>query len=432
MDSYEFKCSDVGSFDAVEETIRKVKGAFSPDSRIPEVFRRCIQDTLQKTIRILDDGSVFVLTGDIPAMWLRDSACQLHLFVRFAGREPRLRALIEGLIRKQVECVLLDPYANAFNESANGNCWEKDITDMKDELWERKYEMDSLSYPVQLSYLLWKSSGQTNHFTDSWKEAAWLIIRTFRTEQYHETKSDYRFERPHAIFQDTLSRGGKGALVKEDVGMVFSAFRPSDDACVYGYNIPENMLACVALEYIAEIAREVYRDEELAAEAQSFAQEIRAAVETIGVLPGQSERVWAYETDGYGQYLVMDDANVPSLLAAPYMGYCRADDECYLNTRKMILSEANPYYYKGRCLSGIGSPHTPVGYVWDIALAVEGLTAADKDEKLRLLNLMADNDAGTFQMHEGIDCDDSAKYTRPWFSWANSMFCELVLDVCGL
>ena len=166
-----------------------------------------------------------------------------------------------------MQCILLDPYANAFNENGDGQCWDHDKTDMKPELWERKYEIDSLCYPVQLSYLLWKNTGCTEQFTGEWLEAAKAVIRVFRTEQDHENASPYTFERENCSFTDTLSRDGKGALVKSNVGLIWSGFRPSDDACVYGYLIPSNMLASVILGNIAEIAREIYHDEKLAEEA---------------------------------------------------------------------------------------------------------------------------------------------------------------------
>ena len=220
------------------------------------MFEKCISNTLQTTIKIKENDTVFVITGDIPAMWLRDSACQLRPFLLFAKEEPELVELVCGLIKKQMQCILLDPYANAFNENGDGQCWDHDKTDMKPELWERKYEIDSLCYPVQLSYLLWKNTGCTEQFTGEWLEAAKAVIRVFRTEQDHENASPYTFERENCSFTDTLSRDGKGALVKSNVGLIWSGFRPSDDACVYGYLIPSNMLASVILGNIAEIARE--------------------------------------------------------------------------------------------------------------------------------------------------------------------------------
>lgn len=402
------------------------------DSRVAKVFENCISNTLQKTIHVQEDGSVYVITGDIPAMWLRDSACQLLPFLRFAKEEPEIRKILVKLVEKQMSCILLDPYANAFSVSADASGWMEDKTDMKPELWERKYEIDSLCHPVKLAWKLWKETGTTEHFTSEWKSAAKKIIETFRTEQDHEGSSPYRFERKNCVFTDTLSREGKGALVKSNIGLIWSGFRPSDDACAYGYFIPANMFASVILGHISEIAENVYGDLELAKEAAAFSKEVRDAIEKYAVIPCSEKDYYAYEVDGFGQYLVMDDANIPSLLSMPFLGWCDKEEEKYLNTRAVVLSEQNPYYYKGKYLCGVGSPHTPAGYVWDIAVAVQGLTSSDREEQYNCIKMMVENDAGTGLMHEGVYADDPSHYTRPWFSWANSMFCELVMDYCGL
>lgn len=421
------------SYEIIDRAIARIKEVFSEeDGRIAEVFSACISNTLQKTIHPQEDGSVFVITGDIPAMWLRDSACQLLPFLRFAKDEPEIKEILTRLIDRQAKCILFDPYANAFNAKADGSGWMQDKTDMKPELWERKYEIDSLCYPIWLSWMLWKKADSTDHFTLQWKAAAEKVIETFRTEQDHEGKSTYCFERADCVFTDTLSRGGKGALVNGNIGLIWSGFRPSDDACVYGYLIPSNMFASVILGYIGEIAEKIYQDEELAKESYAFSKEVREAVEKYALLPQTEKKYYAYEVDGFGQYLVMDDANLPSLLSMPFWGWCSPDDEIYQNTREVILSDQNPYYFKGKALQGIGSPHTPTNYVWDIAIAMQGLTSCSQEEKYQCIKMMVENDAGTNLMHEGVHVDDPTKYTRPWFSWANSMFCELVMDYCGL
>lgn len=419
-------------YDSIDAMIARVRARFAgEDAHIAEVFAACIENTLQKTIHFDEDGEIFVATGDIPAMWLRDSTSQLAPYLRFAKDEPDIRELLLRLNRRQLALIRLDPYANAFNMGADGSPWQGDGTDMRPELWERKYEIDSLCYPFQLSYQMWKRAGITEQFDADWLTTLRLAMDTLKTEQDHEGRSPYRFERKGCVFTDTLSRDGRGALVKGNIGLVFSGFRPSDDACVYGYHIPDNMFASAVLGDAAEIARTFYGDEALAAEAAAFSDEIRRAVLKYGVVPNLPTPFFAYEVDGFGQYLVMDDGNVPSLLSMPLLGWCGADDPLYLNTRKAILSHRNPYYYEGTRLKGIGSPHTPPCYVWDIALAVQGLTSTDPGEKLRLIRMMADNDAGTGLMHEGVHKDDPARYTRPWFSWANSMYCELVMDYCG-
>ena len=419
-------------YNVIQKTIEKVKEKFGEDSKLATMFEQCISNTLKTTIKVLEDGSIFVITGDIPAMWLRDSACQLRPFLLFAKEEEEIEEIIVRLIKKQMECILIDPYANAFNETANGNCWESDETDMKPELWERKYEIDSLCYPIQLSYLLWKNTGCTRQFTAQWLEAAKQVCSVFRTEQDHENKSPYSFERMNCVYTDTLSRQGKGALVKSNIGLIWSGFRPSDDACTYGYLIPSNMLASVILSNMSEIAIEIYNDIEFAKQTKEFSEEVRQAIETYGIVPKQKKEYYAYEVDGFGQYNIMDDANLPSLLSMPYFNYCTKENARYQNTRELVLSDINPFYYQGKYMEGIGSPHTPSRYVWHIALAIQGLTSNSKEEKEKILHMFETTDAGTNLMHESIYVDDPQMYTRPWFSWANSVFCEFILDCCGM
>ncbi|GIP20291.1 glycosyl hydrolase [Paenibacillus sp. J22TS3] len=400
--------------------------------RILEIFKDGMQNTWGTTIKRLEDSTTFVITGDIPAMWLRDSAAQVRPFLVLAGQDEDVADMIEGLVLRQLQYITLDGYANAFNESPNGHGHQDDDTDMSPWIWERKYEIDSLCYPLQLSYLLWKNTGRTSQFKGIFRESAEKILELWKTEQNHEKDSSYRFQRSGGAVTDTLTREGKGPETGY-TGMTWSAFRPSDDACQYGYLVPSNMFAVVVLNYLAEIAREVLKDKALENRALELAAEIDRGIQEYGVYDHpEYGRIYAYETDGLGHYNLMDDANVPSLLSIPYLGYCSPDDPVYRNTRKFILSEANPYFYKGQAAEGIGSPHTPERYIWHIALAVQGLTAESRDEKERILRLMSTTEAGTGLMHEGFHADNPSEYTRPWFSWANMMFCELAMDYCGL
>lgn len=416
----------------MEQIISKVKEKLSDSPKVAEMFENCFTNTLDTTVKKMEDGTTYVITGDIPAMWLRDSVCQLRPYLILAQEDKEIADTIEGLVNRLYGCIQLDPYANAFNESANGNCWEKDETDMGADIWERKYEIDSLCFPIQLSYLLWKNTNRTSHFNEKFIRAAETILDVWKTEQNHEEHSKYRFIRKNCYYTDTLSREGKGSLVKSDIGMTWSGFRPSDDACVYGYLVPSNMFATVVLEYIEEIAGTVLGLKELAEKAAGLAKEIRESIEANAVLQHyQFGKVYAYEVDGFGQYLLMDDANVPSLLSVPYLGYTSFEDETYQNTRKMILSEQNPYYYKGQAAQGIGSPHTPINYIWHISLAMQGLSSPDPEYKKQMIDVISSTDGGKMLMHEGFCVEDPDQYTREWFSWANAVFCELVLDYCG-
>ncbi|MDO4459858.1 MAG: glycoside hydrolase family 125 protein [Clostridia bacterium] len=417
---------------SIQHVLDKVKETFPDNPKIYETFKNCYTNTLNTAVHPQEDGSVYVVTGDIPAMWLRDSAASLRPYLIPAKEDKEIADILVGVARRQFQCVCIDPYANAYNEGPNGNCWEKDETEMNDWLWERKYEIDSLCYPIQFAYLIWKNTGRTDQFDDTFVEAVKKTLNVFRTEQYHEEKSAYSFIRRNCVFTDTLSRDGRGALVKSGIGMTWSGFRPSDDACVYGYLVPSNMFAVVVLGYLDEIAREILNDSALADEATALKKEIFEGIESnaITVKQGYGE-VYAYEVDGYGQYNLMDDANVPSLLSMEYLGYKGKNPEVAANTRKLILSDANPYFFKGACGEGIGSPHTPVSYIWHIALCMQGLTAPTMEEKKRMIDLALATDGGKNLMHEGFYAEDDAQYTREWFTWANAMFSELVLDYCG-
>lgn len=409
------------------EMIEQVKIAAGDDGKLQTMFAHAFANTYETTLRLQEDGTTFVITGDIPAMWLRDSAAQVRPYLLLAETDADMADMIQGVIQKQMAYIIHDPYANAFNEKPTGDRYHDDETEMTPLLWERKYEIDSLCYPIQLAYLFWKSTGRTNHFNESFQEAVQKALEVWKIEQHHATKSTYSFKREPCPPQDTLSHDGQGAPVTY-TGMSWSGFRPSDDACKYGYLVPANMFIVVVLKQLQEIAEEVLQDNNLITEAAELCAEIDQGIQTHAkVEHPEFGTIYAYETDGYGNYNLMDDANVPSLLSIPYLGYCDFDDEIYQNTRNFILSTSNPYYYEGKIAKGVGSPHTPEQYVWHIALAIQGMTATTTEEKMDMLDLFKRTDAGTNLMHEGFHVDDPSEFTRDWFSWANSMFSEFVL-----
>lgn len=402
------------------------------DARTFEVFTTCFTNTLASTILDQPDGTLFALTGDIPAMWLRDSTAQLAPYLHFAAADPLLTDTLTRIVRRQLDYISIDPYANAFNSEPNGNGHNTDRTDLSPWVWERKYEVDSLCYPIQLAHDLWRVTGSRAHLDESFRSAAATIIDLWTTEQDHETRSAYRFERLDGPSSDSLVRDGLGAEVVP-TGLTWSAFRPSDDACVLGYNVPGNIFAAVELAHIEQIALEVFEDDLLAADARTLREAIERGIRAHAVVSTDNlGEIYAYEVDGRGNHLLMDDANVPSLLALPLLGWCEPTEPTYSATRQFILSDSNPFYFSGLAAAGIGSPHTPDRHIWPIALAVHGLTSTNLDEKLEILATLCKTDAGTDLMHESFNKDDPGIFTRPWFSWANAMFCELVLDVVGL
>lgn len=389
------------------------------DEKICEIYRKCFCSTWETTLSMEEDGSVFVITGDIGAMWLRDSSMQVLPYFRAVSDEAVERAL-RGLIEKQAKLILTDAYANAFNKNGDYSCYSRDKTEMGAYIWERKYEVDSLAFPIMLLAKYVTATGGQDILTEEVLAALDRILEVWETEQRHET-SPYVFERDSDLETETLQHQGRGTPTAY-TGMTWSGFRPSDDACRYHYLVPSNMLAASALRQLCALPV----GEEMICRAKKLAEEISTGIYRHGIVihPVHGE-IFAYETDGLGHYNLMDDANVPSLLAAPWFGFCKKEDVLYQNTRRFVLSESNPYYYKGKAAEGVGSPHTPAGYVWHIAIAIRGLTAESREEQKEMLDMLARTTAGTGYMHEGVDANAPERYTRPWFAWANSMFCLL-------
>ncbi|SKC45628.1 glycoside hydrolase family 125 protein [Krasilnikoviella flava] len=419
---------------AIDATLHAAAGRVRAvaGERVGAMVAAALRRTLTDTVTIGADGSAFVITGDIPAMWLRDSTTQLTPYLRFLRECPPLADLVAAVVRRQLACLDHDPYANAFNDGPTGAHYDPEDVCDDPHVWEQKYEVDSLAYPVTLAHRLWRETGRTDVLDDRTHRVLRTVVDQLRAEQRHES-SPYRFSRETDIPTETLARDGRGTPVGF-TGMTWSAFRPSDDACTYGYNVPANLFAAQALRAVAEIADEVYRDPALADDARGLSCELVDGVTAHGVVPAPAgspaagRPMYAYEVDGLGGVLCMDDANTPSLLSLPLTAPDVLDDEVWRATRDFVLSPANPYWFTGTVAAGVGSPHTKPGHVWPIALAVEGLTGTPED-RVRLLRLIADTDGGTGRVHESFDPSDPTAFSRPWFSWADSMFCELALAV---
>lgn len=403
----------------------KIINNYSP--KLAQLYRNCYPNTLETATEILDDGSVFVLTGDIPAMWLRDSTAEVSHYISMAAEHEEIRNIIKGVIRKQREYISVEPYANAYKKFPDDHKEFNDLPLNHPIVWERKYEIDSLCYPLRLTYLYWKATGDNSILDESFIASAKTTVELWITEQNHFEKSPYRFTRKNCPEQDTIHNNGMGNPV-EYTGMTWSGFRPSDDACRYGYLVASNMFAVVVLGYLDEMLKAVAPGEtELIAKAEKLAGEIRKGIAEHAVIDTEKYgKIYACEVNGMGDYFLFDDANVPSLLSAPYIGFCACDDEIYRNTRNFILSKDNPYYYEGKFAKGVGSPHTPEGYIWHIALSMQGLSSDSAEEIREILHMLETTDGGTGYMHEGFDANDPNKFTRSWFSWSCALFAELV------
>ena len=409
--------------DAIRAGIAPLQEQLQAYPGLWEMFRRCFMNTIETTVQ-QSPGDTFVITGDIPAMWLRDSTAQVLHYLRFAD-DTQVAGMIEGLIARQAECILRDPYANAFNREPSDYKPFDDFPRASDWVWERKYEIDSLCYPVWLAEKYVDRTGSTAILTERFAMALRRVVEVLRREQHHEC-SDYRFIRTDCPPSDTLTREGHGEPVAF-TGMTWSGFRPSDDACRYGYLVPSNLFAVRALRGAEKLAK-LMNDDALAAEAAALGREIAAGVEAFAkVNDPLFGEIYAYEVDGLGHANLMDDANVPSLLALPYLEVCDRNDPLYLRTRAFALSHRNPYYREGALARGVGSPHTPEGYIWPIALCVQAMTSSDDAEVAAILRMLMTTHAGTGFMHESFDPDAPEKFTRPWFAWANSMFGEMLV-----
>jgi uncharacterized protein len=419
---------------AVEQRIAEVKSSIK-DTELVQLFENCCPNTLDTTVRFsIKDGrpDTFVITGDIDAMWLRDSSAQVFPYLDLVCEEDELKELIKGVINRQVHCILMDPYANAFNEFPGESKWKDDLTEMKPELHERKWELDSLCWHIRLSHNFWKISKDISCFDEKWKESVRLILKTFREQQRKENNGPYKFGRVTSWSTDTVPGNGYGNPVKPD-GLIATIFRPSDDAAVFPFNIPANLFAAESLRQLAEMYRDIFHDEDSASELSKLAKEINEAVSNYGTAEKNGYgKVYAYEVDGFGNQLFMDDANLPSLLSLPYLGCCAKDDEIYLNTKKFILSDNNPYFFKGDSAEGTGSPHTLVNNIWPLSIITRAITSIDAKEIEFCLDMLKRTHAGTWMMHESFNKNNPAEYTRDWFAWANSMFGEMILNIYNL
>ena len=394
-----------------------------------ELAQGAIQRLFSSTLTRAADGSIFVITGDIPAMWLRDSTWQVRPLLATA-QDPEVAQLIADVSKRQIEYVLTDPYANAFNPTPDGNCWHKDFPDQSPWVFERKFELDSLAAVLDLAVRLYLKSGLTDHFTGRFNEAVVVILDLLEREQNHDP-STYRFKREEVRDFDYLSHDGYGSPVAY-TGMVWSGFRPSDDACKFGYLIPANAHMAKALKQLATLPDAVFSNQVSKLRALKISDEINSGIAKFGLVEFKGKQIFAYECDGLGNYLLQDDANIPSLLSLPYLGVCSESDPVYLATRNFVLSDENPYFYRGQVLTGLGSQHTHENQIWPLGIAMQGITSTSAAEVEICLQYLENSHAGTNQMHESVDKDDPRIFTRAWFSWADMTFYHLLLKSVNL
>jgi uncharacterized protein len=418
---------------AVEKTILDIKKNIG-NKEVAWLFENCFPNTLDTTVdfeMINGKPDTYVITGDIDAMWLRDSSAQVWPYLSLIKEDRNLQQLVAGVIHRQVKCILRDPYANAFYKDENKiSEWKAtDITDMKPGIHERKWEIDSLCYPIRLSYGYWKETGDTTPFDKDWMEAMKLIVKTFKEQQRKDNNGPYKFQRKTEFATDSIPLAGYGYPTKK-VGLIHSMFRPSDDATIFPFLIPSNMFAWNSLLQMNLIVGGTSKDEKLINDSTNLMDDITKGITEYGTVNHpEFGKIYAYEINGYGSYNLMDDANVPSLLSLPYLLSIQDNEPNYKNTRKFVLSESNPFFFKGSAGEGIGGPHVGVNMIWPLSIIMRGITSNDDKEIKFCLDMLQKSHAGTGFMHESFNKDDASKFTRKWFAWANTLFGEFVLKV---
>ncbi|KAJ2698117.1 hypothetical protein FB645_005736 [Coemansia sp. IMI 203386] len=433
---------------AVEQFIANTSQQIN-SADIRQLFANTMASTLDTAIAWHNGEFTFVITGDINAQWTRDSTNQLLPLLPHVQKDVELQKLVAGLVNMQAEQLALYPYANAYQPPERSglvpaeNSWAKSDRAMPnfdpDQVFEAKFEIDSLAAFLKLSTAYWRQTKAMEYVKmDQWKTAVVEILDLLVKLQQPTYDSDGRltdavfsFSRTSGSGTETSFGHGRGNPVRR-TGMVRSLFRPSDDSVVFPFFVPGNAMLAVELENLARMLQAMNVMAEERQKAQKLANEIRQGIADHAVYQHPKYGpVYVYETDGYGSHLIMDDANIPSLLSLPYLGYVSINDSVYQNTRKLVLSADNPWYFSGSSLTGIGSPHTGFRKVWPMAVAVQALTSESKEERVKAIEVLASTTGGLGLMHESADVDDPTKYSRPWFAWCNGVFSELIVDTVG-
>jgi meiotically up-regulated gene 157 (Mug157) protein len=432
------------------------------DKDLARIFENAFPNTLDTTVRWHVDNikdisqnhkspgrwkgaQSFIVTGDINAEWLRDSTNQLAQYQILAKKDKSITNLILGAINTQAEFIIVSPYCNAFQPPppsglAPTNNGQGDVVHPAYEpsfVFECKYELDSLAAFLSLSNQFYAHTGSTAFLTPRWYLAVSTILDVLR-EQAKPTFDDkgayktneYTFQRHTFTGTETLNLGGIGNPLAQGTGLIRSAFRPSDDATILGFLIPANAMMAVELRRASEMLKAAAQEPRVAAALLEQSESIAKGIWEHGVVDTPTwGRVFAYEVDGYGSRILMDDANLPSLLALPLLGFVGSDDEVYRNTRKMVLSsQGNPYFLSGKYFRGIGGPHIGLQHAWPMSLLVQAMTSDDEEEIRECLDWV--KNASTLGLiNESVNVGLWRDVTRSWFAWANSVFAQTILDL---
>ena len=420
---------------AAEQEIEQVQRMIA-DPELAWLFSNCYPNTLDTTVdfeMINGKPDTYVITGDIDAMWLRDSSAQVWPYLMLVKNDEPLKQLIQGVINRQVKCIHRDRYANAFYKDENKiSEWKSDLTDMKPGVHERKWEVDSLCYPIRLAHHYWTLTGDVKPFDSEWQESIQLILKTFKEQQRKHDQGPYTFQRTTSWATDGVPLSGYGYPVKP-IGLICSMFRPSDDATIFPFLIPSNFFAVVSLRQAAEMVNKILHNSSLANECVDLADEVERALQQYATIQHHTlGKIYAYEVNGFGSFNLMDDANVPSLLSLPYLGAVPPGSLTYMATRKFVLSADNPFFFKGTAGEGIGGPHAGLDMIWPLSIIMRGLTSQHQSEIKKCIQMLIHSNAGTGFMHESFHKNDVTNFTRKWFAWANTLLGEFIIKTANV
>lgn len=433
--------------EAIDNYINSFESKFK-DKILYKIFSNCYPNTLDTTIDFNEDKKeTFIITGDIKAMWLRDSSLQIYPYLKHCLKDPLLSNMIKGLFNKQISYILFDPYANAFNKEPLKSPWFKDITykrnkegqfenAMNETIWERKYELDSLIFPLFIMCKYYLYTKDLTIFNQNFFKMLEIILKVIKNEQRGTEEEDknggpeYFFQRIIAEPFDSL-HFGRGNPCKT-CGLIKTSYRNSDDSSLFSYNIPENCLLVSTFKLLIKCFNDENMEKDKKNEFDSkfqtiiegFSSSVEKAIYTYGIIIDNlnNEKYFTHEVDGFGNAYFMDEPGYPNLISLPFFEFCSSSDEIYINTRKRILSERNPYFISGKYGQGCSSSHSYRRYNWPLFTIMQGLTSIDKKEKEICLKMLKESTGKKYFMHESYDIDDVNKFTREWFAWANSFF----------
>ncbi|KAJ7616584.1 Six-hairpin glycosidase-like protein [Roridomyces roridus] len=435
---------------AVEKVVANLTSRMK-DPDLARLFENTYTNTLDTTVKWFNENLTFVVTGDIPAEWLRDSSNQFKVYLPLVKQDQALQDLSRGVINLQAQYIGEYPYCNAFQPPPESGlpaeCCSGDTgaavspPDNLTIVWTCGYELDSVLSFLQLSRLYYQYSQDKSIFTfnnGAWFSAVENIMQLIHDQAiptYDAAGNVISFYNISGPNQQYMKNDGRGPP-KANTGLIVyigTTYRPSDDVVAFPYNIPHQAMAVVELRALAALLKEVGLRPDIQSEATTRASTVEAALWKWGtVLTKDWGEVFAYEVDGYGGTAMQDDPNVPSLVSIPYLGFVNATNNVYANTRKMVLStQGNPYYGFGPMIRGVSSPHIDEKHVWPMGLITEVVTSTEDSDILVKLEYLKNTTTGLGLMHESVNTHDGSDYTRPWFAWANSYFGEAILQLAA-